>query len=213
VNYCYEQTWYPQQGDGSVKRFWIVAACIFFSCLVAGLMPGSSLRFILGLLIGAALGLFIAYAGSRKGTAKNDELLFSPSVRPDAAMEERSIHEKTARMNQSLRLDPDLDAAVLDAFEGLIDRIRMTAPKALEQFPDSEMTYDLAELGKTHLPGLATRFLALSLEGRNRNQEDLLCRLRDLHEVAEKAGLALDEGRLSDFEAHQDFLKAKFGNV
>ena len=73
------------------------------------------------------------------------------------------------------------------------------------------MTYDLVALGKSHLPGLATRFLTLSPEDRIKAQEDLLCQLRDLAEVVEKAGRALDAGQISDFEAHRDFLKAKFG--
>jgi hypothetical protein len=201
---------HPYQGDLRVKKVLMILACIFAGCLIARFGPGSSLRYILGFLVSIVLIFFVVYFPSRGGKAKSSEKPLPSSMKPDADREERSIHENTARMNQSLRLESGLNPAVLEAFELLIDRIRNLAPKALDQFPDSEMTYDLVELGKSHLPGLADRFLALSPEDRNKNQEDLLCQLRDLKEVVEKAGLALDEGRISDFEAHRDFLKAKF---
>jgi hypothetical protein len=194
-----------------VKRALIVAAFVFIILIFAWVLHHSLQMFVAGLAAGFLIVFFIGWS-SRKGSADKaagEQALRNMRPGPDA--DERSIHEQTASANQALRLDPGLAPVVLEAFELLIDRIRDLAPKALEQFPDSEMTYDLVALGKSHLPGLAVRFLVLSSEDRIKDQEELLCQLRDLAEVIEKAGRALDAGRISDFEAHRDFLKAKFG--
>jgi hypothetical protein len=196
-----------------VKQFPIVAASVFAVLFLAWLWSQSLPMFIVGAAVGFLIAFFIMW-NSRK---KSSDIAADESVRRRTDLnldaEERSIHEQTARANQALRLDPDLAPALLEAFELLIDLIRDLAPKALDRFPDSDMTYDLVELGKSYLPGLAARFLVLSPEDRNNAQEDLLCQLRDLTEVAENTGRALDEGQISNFEAHHDFLKAKFGRV
>jgi hypothetical protein len=200
-----------------VKRILIILAGVFIGLLIAWFLPGplTPITALGGIVVGFLLGIIAAsilFARSRGEDAKNvAKELVNQAMRPDPGAEERPIHEQTVRANQALRMDPSLPAAVLKAFELLIDRIRDLVPKAIDRSPDSEMTFDLVELGKSHLPGLAYRFLDLSLEARQKAQDGLLGQLRDLTEVVEKAGRALDEGRVSDFEAHSDFLKAKFG--
>jgi hypothetical protein len=196
-----------------VKRVPIIAASVFAILFLAWLWSQSLTMFIVGAVAGFLIAFFVGWSSRKRssGKATDESIRRGMERRPEG--EERSIHEQTAQANQALRLDPDLAPALLDAFELLIDLIRDLAPKALDRFPDSEMTYDLVELGKSHLPGLAARFLVLSSGDRCNAQEDLLCQLRDLTEVAEKAGHALDEGQISDFEAHRDFLRAKFGTA
>jgi hypothetical protein len=200
-----------------VKRTVIVLAGALAGLIIAWILPGplTLMAGLAGIILGFLLGLIVASLLLARARGENPEKvaqeLIRQAMRPDPGAEERPVHEQTILTNQALRMDQNLSTEVLLAFELLIDRIRDLVPKAIDRTPDSEMTFDLVELGKSHLPNLAQRFLALSVANRQEAQPALLLQLQDLSEVVEKAGRALDEGRVFDFEAQRDFLKAKFG--
>jgi hypothetical protein len=200
-----------------VKRIGIILAGAVAGLLIAGFLPGplTLIAGLAGIIIGLLLGMIVSSILIARARGEDPEKVAKELVRqvmrPDPGAEERPVHEQTIQTNQTLRMDPQLPAAVLSAFEMLIDRIRNVVPKALDRSPDSEMTFDLVELGKSHLQNLAQRFLALSIADRQGTQPELLLQLQELTETVDKAGRALDEGRVFDFEAQRDFLKAKFG--
>jgi hypothetical protein len=207
----------------STRREKVKKALAVLSFALAGLIvswilihPLTLKAGLIGLAAGFLLGIIAAsflFARSRgEDPKKLAKELVNQAMHPDPGAEERPVHEQTARINLALRLDPHVSGETIKAFESLIDLLRDVAPKALESAPNSEMTYDIMELGKSHLPSLANRFLALSVESRQQAQDKLLNQLQELSDIVKTAGRALDEGRLSDFEAHQDFLKAKFGS-
>jgi hypothetical protein len=200
-----------------VRRIFSILVGAFAGLFVAWILPGPLTLFtgLAGLALGLLLGMLLSsilFARSRGGNPKDvAKELMRQAVRPDPGAEERPVHEQLIQINQVFRIDSGLAPAVLDALERLIDRIRNLVSKAIDRSPDSEMTFDLIELGKSHLPRLARNFLALSGADRQKAQPEFVQQLQDLAETVEKAERALDEGRLFDYEAQRDFLKAKFG--
>jgi hypothetical protein len=201
----------------NVNRILIIAACALAGLFVAWLLPGplTLLAALAGIIVGVGAGIIAASFLIARSRGENPKEVVKEVVRqavqPDPGAEERPIHEQLIRTNQALRLNASLSPVVLDSFERLIDLIRLVAPEAIDKAPDSETTFDLMRLGKTHLPELAGKFLALSAADQQGAQDKLLGQLQKLAEVVEKAQRALDESRLADFEAQHGFLEVKFG--
>jgi hypothetical protein len=183
--------------------------CIHFILIITfkSLLKLLLLEMAAGCLLLLIVAIIIFIRGCRK---KPQATVAKPSAHYDESYETNQMYEQTARINLALRLDPYVTQETLNVFESLIDKLHSLVK--IMPSRSSEAAYDIMQLGKSHLPALADRFLALPAEGRKKAEGELIKQLQDLLDAAKKAETAFLEGRFSDFEAQQEFLKIKFGS-
>ena len=184
--------------------------------VIVWLLPGvlTLTLAIIGIVVGVVVGFVLAallIAQSRgEDPAKVMGEAMRQAAKPDPDARERSVYEPLVRANKDLRLDGNVSPTVLGAFESLIDKLLGVVPKAFELSSGSEATFDLEQLGSTHLPDYVGAYLELSPADRAQKEEAVLAELKKIGKVLDQAIARLNAGLVREFETQHAFMDLKF---
>ncbi len=167
---------------------------------------------LVSIIIGAGIGILAAatlVARSRgERTADVVEEVVQQVVNPTPDALKNKVENLLMELNESLRVKSQVPS-VTTAAEEVIDLLLEVVPRALDDSPNSEATFDLEKLSTDYLSELLNNFMELSNDDQAAHTEDILNQLQELAESVRAAKKSLDEGNLDDFQISSSFLRAK----
>lgn len=167
---------------------------------------------IIGFIIGAVVVIVMIALSRGERPADVAEEVVRQAVNPDPGALRRRVEEQLVRLNEKLRLGCP-PKRIVESVEEVIDLLLKVVPRALQESPGSEATFNLEKLSTDYLPDLVADYLGLSEDDREFNVEKLVEQLSNLKETIFAAEKSMDEGNLDSFHISREFLRAKnYGN-
>jgi hypothetical protein len=102
---------------------------------------------------------------------------------------------------------------VIHDSEGVIALFLEVFPRALEESPDSESTFDLEKMSSEYFPDLLRKYLRLSQMDQTSTQEAFLQQLKNINVYIQKAEASLDEGNFRSFKTDKNFVDMKISGL
>lgn len=161
----------------------------------------------------AAAAYLLLYSRGPRPTGETPVETAARSIAPertDPADEFRQIMDALLALNILIRKDPDLDRAILEKLERIIDDLRVVIPRMMERYPSEALTYEIKKIGETHLFRTVKEFTDLSLESRGIQMDTFTRTIDGLHEVSERSRTIVEKNETAEFKTMANFLSTKF---
>ncbi|MCP3900544.1 MAG: hypothetical protein GY707_12610 [Desulfobacteraceae bacterium] len=159
-----------------------------------------------------AAGAFIVIKMTSKPDDPAEQTATAASAPEKAGPENEfeKIMEALLKLNILIRTDAKLDPEMLNTIESIIDDLKATIPPMMEKYPGETLTYELKNIGSSHLYNNVKEYLDLSDESRANQLSIFKNTLASLNEVSKRARDIAEKNETQEFKTMATFLKTKF---
>jgi hypothetical protein len=163
-----------------------------------------------------AAGAFLIFKSAKNMAEKPDDSSQQNTSTPTETgkgtpeSEFEQIMGMLLKLNILIRTDPELEPAILNSIELIIDDLKATIPPMMEKYPGETLTYELKKIGSAHLYNNVKEFLDLSEESRKNQISVFKNTLTSLNEVSNRARTIAEKNETQEFKTMATFLKTKF---
>ncbi|THB74962.1 MAG: hypothetical protein D3926_20770 [Desulfobacteraceae bacterium] len=171
---------------------------------------------VLLIAVGIIIGVILFLRSQKKGAgsviqeAAQTLAQASPASEPAPENEYRQILDSLLALNILIRKDPDLDEAILEKLEAIIDDLRVVIPQMMERYPSETLTYEIKKIGQQHFYKTVKEFMDLSLESRAHQLDIFTKTIDNLSEVSKRSRAIVEKNETAEFKTMANFLSTKF---
>ncbi|MCG8531196.1 MAG: hypothetical protein MI749_11080 [Desulfovibrionales bacterium] len=133
-----------------------------------------------------------------------------PEAPKNPAAELAKILDALLALNLMIRKDPNFSLELTLALETIMDDLKNIIPSMMERYPGETLTYELKQIGDTHLHRIVKEFMDLSPEIRETQLPTFKSNLAGIQDVVTRAREIVDKNEIAEFQTMAHFLAGKF---
>lgn len=130
--------------------------------------------------------------------------------RENPEVEVTRIMEALLKLNLLIRRDRHLPSALVHQIEEIIDDLKAVAPVMMAQYPGETLTYEIKQIGSSHLHKTVKEYLDLSGDSREEHFNIFSETMNDLHDVCHRSREIVEKNDTREFKTMAMFLSTKF---